>query len=559
MKKYRVGVTLKDLVCSKYIHDTVQALKSENNIEIIIILDEIADRKSGWLSKIFHELRMNGALNSMSSLTFSLVQTIEGGLIYYLSNSARKHFEQKKVEPGEFIKCIKVKSFVSEDGIETCCNHEDLKALEQLDLDIIVNGKANTVYCGKILGVARLGVISLLLGDNRWNSGQPPAFWEVYKRSSSTGFTVQIFNEDQHEGAVLYRGEVITKRTYTENLVHVSRESNPFLALIVKKLLNHDKSIKAEVNQSVSRIFHKYPNVWQTANYILKSIVLYAHMFIEKKILQKDQRWGVAYSRKFWTDVELSEGKRIPNPKYRFLADPFVIKKNGKHHIFVEDYDCRRGLGAISCVVVNPDDSYEIIQNILVEPFHLSFPFIFEESGEIFMLPETYEGKGIRLYRCVEFPNKWELDTELLRGVSAADTMLIKRHDKWFMLTNMNQFLFYDHMSQLHVFWSDKLRSSDWKPLSPLPVVNSSKIGRNAGLLCGKNGDWFRVRQRQAFNQYGAGFSIAKITHLDLDGYSEETFAEIEPVFFDNLRGTHHMHGGDDFTVYDFVTAERYS
>jgi len=177
----------------------------------------------------------------------------------------------------------------------------------------------------------------------------------------------------------------------------------------------------------------------------------------------------------------------------------------------------------------------------------------------MFMLPETSEGNGIRLYRCVDFPNKWELDTELLRGVSAADTMLIKRHNIWFMLTNLNQFLFSDHLSQLHVFWSDKLRSSDWKPVSPLPVVNSSRIGRNAGILYGKNGDWFRVRQRQAFNQYGAGFSIAKITHLDLDGYSEESFAEIEPVFFDNLKGTHHMHGVDDFTVFDFVTAERYS
>jgi hypothetical protein len=267
----------------------------------------------------------------------------------------------------------------------------------------------------------------------------------------------------------------------------------------------------------------------------------------------------VAYSRKFWTDIKLSEGKRIPNPKYRFLADPFVIMKDGRFHIFVEDYDCRRSLGAISCIVVNPDDSYEIVENVLVEPFHLSFPFVFEESGEIFMLPETYEGNGIRLYRCIEFPNKWELDTELIKDVSATDTMLIKRQSKWFMLTNINQFFFPDHVSQLHVFWSDTLRSSDWKPLSSLPIVNSSRIGRNAGLLSGKNGDRFRVRQRQAFNQYGAGFSIAKITHLDLDGYSEETFAEIEPVFFDNLRGTHHMHGADDFTVYDFVTAERYS
>ena len=196
MKRYLVGITLKDLVCSKYIHDTIQVLKNESNIEIILILDEIIDRKSGRLSKIFRELRQNGVLNSINSLTFSLLQTIEGRLVSWISSSARRHFEQTKVEPGEFIKCIKVRSFVSEDGIETCCNHEDLKALEQLDLDIIVNGKANTVYCGKILGVARLGVISLLLGDNRWNSGQPPAFWEVYKRSSST----RIYGPDFQRG-----------------------------------------------------------------------------------------------------------------------------------------------------------------------------------------------------------------------------------------------------------------------------------------------------------------------------------------------------------------------
>jgi len=347
--------------------------------------------------------------------------------------------------------------------------------------------------------------------------------------------------------------------TYTENLVHLYEESSPFLAFIVKKLLNDEKSIKAEEKRPVAGINHKYPNVWQTANYVRKSTMLHADLFIERKILRKDQRWGIAYLRRFWTEAALSEGRRIPNPRYRFLADPFVIRKDGKHYIFVEDYDFRSRIGAVSCIVVSADDSYEFIDNVLAEPFHLSFPFVFEESGEIFMLPETHKANDIRLYRCVEFPNEWELDTELLSGVSAADTMLIKRHGKWFMLTNMNQFLSDDHLSQLHVFWSNDLRSSDWKPLASLPIVNSPRVGRNAGLLAGKNGDWYRVRQRQAFNQYGAGFSIAKITQLDLDGYSEESFAEIEPLFFDSLKGTHHMHGVEDFTVYDFVTVERYS
>jgi hypothetical protein len=148
---------------------------------------------------------------------------------------------------------------------------------------------------------------------------------------------------------------------------------------------------------------------------------------------------------------------------------------------------------------------------------------------------------------------------ELLKDVAATDTMLIKRQDKWFMLTNINRFATGDNLSQLHVLWSDKLRSSSWKPISALPVANSSLYGRNAGFLKGRNGELFRVRQRQDFNQYGAGFSIARIKQLDVDGYAEETFAEIEPQFFAGLTGTHHMHSVDDFTVYDFAKVERYT
>ena len=559
MTSHRAGIILNDLVCSRYIHDTIQVLKNEGNIELVLILEEITDRQSGSLSKLVQFFQRNGALSLMNSLAFTLLQTLERKLIYFSSHSLRKHFAKIKLELDDFANCIKVEALSTGANSVFCYKHEDLKSLEQLNLDVIVNGKENTSCCRKILSSTRLGLISLQLSASRWGDGMLPAFWEVYQRAPATEFTIQIFREGHDAGTVLYRGEVVTKRTYTENLIHLRTEGNPYLAFIVKKLFNNDKSIENEVRRPAIGIIHKHPNVWQTANYVLKSFMLYTNLFIEKKLLHKDQRWGVAYSREFWSDVELSAGRRISNPKHRFLADPFVFKRNGKHHIFVEDYDVRRGLGAISCVVVSSDDNHEIIDNVLVEPFHLSFPFVFEESSEVFMVPETHKSNSIRLYRCVEFPSKWELDTELFTGVSAVDTMLIKRDDKWFMLTNMSQFSSGDHLSQLHVFWSDELRSSDWKPLSSLPIVHSSRIGRNAGLLFGKNGEWFRVRQRQAFNQYGAGFSIAKITQLDLDGYSEETFAEFDPIFFDDLKGTHHMHGMEDFTVYDFARIERYS
>ena len=41
------------------------------------------------------------------------------------------------------------------------------------------------------------------------------------------------------------------------------------------------------------------------------------------------------------------------------------------------------------------------------------------------MIPETHNAKQLRLYICVEFPHKWELDTILLDQVDFADTSLM--------------------------------------------------------------------------------------------------------------------------------------
>ena len=37
-------------------------------------------------------------------------------------------------------------------------------------------------------------------------------------------------------------------------------------------------------------------------------------------------------------------------------------------------------------------------QMVLKEPFHLSFPFVFEDQGVIYMIPESQEDDSIRLY-----------------------------------------------------------------------------------------------------------------------------------------------------------------
>ena len=45
---------------------------------------------------------------------------------------------------------------------------------------------------------------------------------------------------------------------------------------------------------------------------------------------------------------------------------------------------------------------------VLEEPWHLSYPFLIEWGGDIWMIPESSTNRDIAIYRAVDFPLKWE-------------------------------------------------------------------------------------------------------------------------------------------------------
>ena len=122
----------------------------------------------------------------------------------------------------------------------------------------------------------------------------------------------------------------------------------------------------------------------------------------------------------------------------------------------------------------------------LEDDFHLSYPFVFECDGDLFMCPETHARKDIRLYRCREFPLKWELEIILMNNVDAADTSIFKKDGKWWMFTNLCSARIGDHNSELHIFSSTDLLKGHWTPHSMNPVIFDAERGRNGGLILQK-------------------------------------------------------------------------
>lgn len=75
--------------------------------------------------------------------------------------------------------------------------------------------------------------------------------------------------------------------------------------------------------------------------------------------------------------------------KYWF-ADPFVYEKDGVTYLFYEAFDLVQQKGLIGYSVFNQLTGEGSAPTIIIdEPFHLSFPNIFEYAGDIYIMPES--------------------------------------------------------------------------------------------------------------------------------------------------------------------------
>ncbi|CAG9463709.1 unnamed protein product [Pedinophyceae sp. YPF-701] len=126
-----------------------------------------------------------------------------------------------------------------------------------------------------------------------------------------------------------------------------------------------------------------------------------------------------------------------PGRRASFVADPFLLKRKmdpeGTWWMFVEVKDVVSGLGYIGAAKSTDGGiTWRYQGEALAEPFHLSYPLVFEHDGEVYMLPEANKSGELRLYRAVSFPLRWEVDTVLLRG-TIVDATLFQRDARWWI------------------------------------------------------------------------------------------------------------------------------
>ena len=418
---------------------------------------------------------------------------------------------------------------------------EDVEKVRALGLDLLINC-GSAAPRGDILRASRLGVISFLQGG----------FWECYHRQPQTSFVIRRLSEESDTGEVLIKGSFRTHFYYSLNQANVCKKSITHLKNLVEKaaLTGELPPMQRSPGPSSNAGF-RAPNLAQCIVYGCKLAKRIAVKAISR-ILMLRERFGISVLSGKWDESLFRRSAAASLPRGRYWADPFLYTRGGRTFCFVEDLVYKTNKGHITALEVV---GTQIVERgiALQEPFHLSFPFLFEFQGQLYMCPETCESRQIRVYRCTEFPLKWELEKILMQAVSAVDAMLFQKGGKWWMLTSIDESGSGDHCSELYLFSADSPLSTTWVPHRQNPILVDSIGGRNAGLII--DGErLLRLGQCQGFDQYGHSLRVYEIKEVSESRYAEELVAEIKPDFRKGILGTHHLSTDGRTTVIDHTS-----
>lgn len=244
-------------------------------------------------------------------------------------------------------------------------------------------------------------------------------------------------------------------------------------------------------------------------------------MKLRRKISEK--MYSIAIRRRinekdfFWEhdDFVFQEVKINCQNRY-WLADPFLFEKDGKVYVFYEAFDLIQRKGKIGYSIIDEKKKSISVHIVLDEPYHLSFPNIFEHQGNIYMMPETCGNNTIKLFKAESFPNKWVEDRIIVPNIYACDSVIAQDDSN-------NRYLIANEMYRGQEapggnYISCWVKNILYKLNDALEVVGDGTLIaegdcgiRNAGSFFKKDDKVFRIGQNCPNKLYGRGVVLFEV------------------------------------------------
>ena len=206
-----------------------------------------------------------------------------------------------------------------------------------------------------------------------------------------------------------------------------------------------------------------------------------------------------------------------PATKKSFLADPFGVFYKKKLFIFAEHYIQDKKRGEIVCLQGLK------MHSALKINVHASYPYLLQDGGRFFCIPESNLANEAVLYEALDFPNKWKKKAVLIHGERVVDPTLFRHKGLWWIFYTRGD----DPHRKLYARYSKNLEGP-YKAHALMPLKNDIRSSRPAGTPFVHGGVLYRPAQ-DCEKSYGSRLVLNKIKMLSPKEFEEELVQIIEP------------------------------
>jgi hypothetical protein len=424
-------------------------------------------------------------------------------------------------------------------------------APQQLNVDFFLllgDEEAGVPYVGR----APYGIWYFAFGDITRFSTSVPGFWEVHGDHDVTGAYLLQLRGDGTAGVPLKRGYLPTLRQ--------SYEKNA--AALLDAIVKWPEHVCWDITHNAASYFAGAPLVKPQQHYDiptasdlavtrLRERVHRAKVFVRNNFFSIE--WTVARVKESPADFIGKEARAnvaclFASDKRHYFADPFIITRDSRSYVFYEEYRSSTQLGSVAVSELSENGACPP-QPAIEEPHHLSYPHVFEHRGELYCVPESVGIRKVCLYRCVEFPLKWEYVRTLVEGFEAADSTILQHDGRWWLFCASNDSNAKRYYSHLYIWYADDLFGT-WTQHVRNPVKIDARSARPAGPFFEHEGALYRPAQ-DCSRSYGGAVRINRIDKLTATDFEETVVGTIRPPRRGYTRGLHTICAAGDWCLVD--------
>jgi hypothetical protein len=402
---------------------------------------------------------------------------------------------------------------------------ESTAALSGRGLDFILSFAPPAVG-RQFIGAARWGVWQYFFGDWARYRGESDGFWEIVDDSDVATAILAQLQDDAEAVRILVSGSIRSHAHRPAATVEkLRRLASHWPRQLCLKLLDgatecfESAPVRAAASARRRNLPSRLAFTARAAARTLRDQV---------RQLTRHEQWNIGV-----IDApiqSLLESRTPLAPRWlqaprrsEFFADPIGIVHQGRAIVFCEHLDYHAGLGRIRAFDAGAPERVQTVD--IGPPVHLSYPYLIEDEGALYCIPETCGANEVALYSVEHFPDRWKRVATLISGVPLIDVTPFRYGERWWLAASLPSPR--GANCELYLYHAEALRGP-WRPHDANPVKVDIRCARPGGTPFWKDGVFYRPAQ-DCSTTYGRRVIINRVSRLTTRCFEEEPAAVVEP------------------------------